>query len=584
MAAGKTTYQYILKMKDKMSGTLKKAGAQGGKTYGKMQKLQGNLNKVTGKFGPIAQTAFGVIGVAAVSKMTKSLVTNTIKMAEMGDEAAKSARRLGITAEELQKLRFAADRQGVSNSVLESSFSALQKRVGELRIGSGGLYTYLNKTGNNVLKSQLENATNAGEAFDLIVDAMGNLKDPMDRAALANAAFSRAGLDMIKLMEIGGEGIQDLKDQATELGFVMTNEAAAKSEKFVDVMTNFKATMKGLRITLASRLMPILQEFIEKMQQWIQSNKDLMAQKLEGFFEKVAKTAQWIVKNFDKLVVAGKILVGVLVALKVAQIAVNIAMMANPVGLVIAGVVALAASIYLVITRWEEFKKIMADRRDEPAFHLAKMHVPLLKSIDLLTFFSDRWNGIRRSFREGDTIIEKLEGIGKAAWSFLLKPIEAVLKVLSKLGPGFEDAYNSVKNIRGALDRGMMDETKVSTSAKLGYLQQYGFGTPEEMRKAGARARARRKMDRKSRMSGAFMPTTTGGFEGDASRMLGDDAGTAISAGGSKQTNVNITLQNLVNELNISGGDFDETTDDMKTKVQQALLQVLNSANTAALG
>ena len=59
-----------------------------------------------------------------------ALGASILKTAELGDEAAKTARRLGITAEALQELRFAADRQGVSNSLLNSSFTALQKRVG----------------------------------------------------------------------------------------------------------------------------------------------------------------------------------------------------------------------------------------------------------------------------------------------------------------------------------------------------------------------------------------------------------------------------------------------------------------------
>lgn len=57
-----------------------------------------------------------------------------------------------------------------------------------------------------------------------------------------------------------------------------------------------------------------------------------------------------------------------------------------------------------------------------------------------------------------------------------------------------------------------------------------------------------------------------------------------ISTGGRRQTNISITLENLVENMNISQEGFETATEDMEEQLTSALLRVLNSANQTANG
>jgi len=253
----------------------------------------------------------GTVLIAGIAAVGGAAAVGIKQMAEFGDEAAKTARRLGVTTEALQELRFAAERQGVSSGILNSSFTALQKRVGELKSETGSLYGFLNKTGQTALIRQLKGAKNTEEAFNILTVAMNKLEDPMDKAALASAAFSRAGVDMLKLFEAGIPGIKALREEARALGGVMSNETAAAAEAFQDSVSNLQLAIKGLGFTLLGGFLPIITKLQERFARLIASNRDFINQKLQDFIKKIIDVFKQLRPAFDNLIEAGKNLTSV---------------------------------------------------------------------------------------------------------------------------------------------------------------------------------------------------------------------------------------------------------------------------------
>lgn len=227
----------------------------------------------------------------------------TIGIAVQGDEAAKTSRRLGITAEALQEYSFAADRAGVSSQETIKSFEKLNKNVGDLRANTGSLNTILKNT-NPTLLEQLKNVTSNEEAFTLITDAINNMTNPLDKASLAQAAFGRSGLKMLTVMENGTEGISELREEARKYGNVMSNEAAANSEKFIDSVTNAKAALSGLAVIIGSNLIPMITPMIQKFAEFVANNKELIKTKVDAFFKgfvSFIKEGLPIVKDFASM-------------------------------------------------------------------------------------------------------------------------------------------------------------------------------------------------------------------------------------------------------------------------------------------
>lgn len=384
----------VLTLTDNMTGNFRRAANQttaiSRSTTQQITAMNQGVNRML-RVGAMAT-------VAAIGATSAAVIKITNDVATMGDELAKTGRQIGWTAEGLQEMRFAADRQGVSADTLTSSLEKLNKNVGDLRANTGSLRTILNQT-NPALAEQLMNVENNEEAFNLLVSEIGALPNQMDRAALAQAAFGRAGQDMLKLIEAGPEGIAALRAEAREYGLI-TNEGAAASEAYVDAMTNLKAVWAGAKTELASGLIPRATEMLTKLKDFLMANREIISQNINKFLDNMSEgfkdaipflKATWeiiqglvaafirfkpaikfaviwfgayiaLVKAFMAFQVAKSVFVAVraFMALAKAQGVLNAVMAMNPIGLIIIAIAALIAAIILMVKHWDVVKeKIM---------------------------------------------------------------------------------------------------------------------------------------------------------------------------------------------------------------------------------
>ena len=148
------------------------------------------------------------------------------KVAEAGDEIDKGSQKLQVTAEQYQKLSFAAERSGTSIATLAVANKTLQKSD-----FSGNLYD--------------------------AVKSVASISNASERAAKAVELFgSKAGQEMLPLLNSGAEGVQELFDQVDKLGGLMSNEAVAASAKYEDSLTNLKYAFSGFKNRLMADFLP----------------------------------------------------------------------------------------------------------------------------------------------------------------------------------------------------------------------------------------------------------------------------------------------------------------------------------------
>lgn len=382
-----------------------------------------NFSDQVGKsVGTLRNASIAMLGVGTAA------VGLTSKVAATGDEVAKTTRSIGFNATAFQEYQFAADRVGVSQSTFNKSLGAFGKRLGELKTrGSGALATQL-KTLNPALYETLKTTESTQEAFEIYIQSMRESGDASERNAMASAAFSRAGLKMGLIAQSSSEEINRLRERAQELGYVLSDKDLAAAETFTDEMTNMKATLSGVSNLIGAQLMPVLGKFFNRFTGFIVENRS----KIAGWAETIAaKTEQalpviisaakgigemmmtvgrltgklaGLVGGFDNLaiiIVAVKFaplvigavkLIGALGAMATALPAValgikgiGLALAANPIGLVVAGI---ATAALLVYKYWEPISG----------------------------FFSGLWEGITTKAGEAfDWIGKKLALVGSAA-------------------------------------------------------------------------------------------------------------------------------------------------------------------------
>lgn len=325
--------------------------------------------QVSGLLGPLGALGAG-LGVAGIVSFTQ-------RYSEAGDEIAKTSKLLGLNVEAYQELRFAAERSGVATGTFTQSMKAFTKRLGEARQGTGALHTFLDKLDPSIRRNVLA-ADTTEEAFRRLTFAMSKLTDEEDRAALASAAFSRAGLDMVNLMSGGVGEVDRLRQKMRDLGGVMGGEAARDAEAYRDSVTNFQTALSGLTNLIGAKLLPVLTPFLERITASIakfsasgeavgglEATMSRLGDVLDGislkgiidgitaFADSVSNVVRfvggWENALIGLAVVMNGPLIGALVSVAGMVAKIGVLMAANPIGLVAA---ALAASAYVIYDNW----------------------------------------------------------------------------------------------------------------------------------------------------------------------------------------------------------------------------------------
>lgn len=116
-----------------------------------------------------------------------------------------------------------------------------------------------------------------------------------------------------------------------------------------------------------------------------------------------------------------KIMVAGLYAQTAAQWLLNVAMTANPIGIIIVGIVALIALITLAVVKYNEWGAA-----------LLLVMGPLGWIINLIQSFRRNWDLITQSFKEGG-ILAGLKMIGKVILDSVLMPLEQMMLLIAKI-------------------------------------------------------------------------------------------------------------------------------------------------------
>lgn len=184
------------------------------------------------------------------------------KSLDAADAIGKTADVIGISTDALQEYRHVANLSGVATSLMESSFQAFAKRVGEAKQNTGPLITFLKKFDNQLLEN-IKNARSTDEALGLVFERMGQTASATDRAAIASAAFSRAGIKMVNFVKNGAAGLNKMRQEARDLGIVLNEDFIRASENANDQLEKLTRTLKTQATTAVIQFAPQIAEMAQ---------------------------------------------------------------------------------------------------------------------------------------------------------------------------------------------------------------------------------------------------------------------------------------------------------------------------------
>jgi hypothetical protein len=231
----------------------------------------------------MAMMGVGVAGAAALGIMVR-------KGVDYGTMIDKMAKQTGMTAEEVQKLKYAAEQEHLSFETLTKSIPMLTKYM---QYAADGMATYrreFDRMGITVT----DNEGKLRSTYDVLVDMAGwmSSKGISDETKLATAMtlLGRRGAEMIPFLKLGKETIQKLSQEAVDLGAVMSGESVRAAKKFGDELMRVTAPLKTMAAELGISLLPALTEWIERGKKVVKWLHDLSPE-MKAFVVKGAAMA-----------------------------------------------------------------------------------------------------------------------------------------------------------------------------------------------------------------------------------------------------------------------------------------------------
>lgn len=173
-----------------------------------------------------------------------------------GDEAAKTADKLGIATNKLMGLRHAAELTGVSSNNLDMGLQRMTRRVAQAASGSGEAVKALKELG---ISAQELNRLSPDQQFSKIADAMNQVDNQADKVRLTFALFDSEGVGLVNTMALGSAGLRDTVTEAERLGITLNRVEAAKLEAANDAMHRGKQAAKGFSNVVAVELAPYVE-------------------------------------------------------------------------------------------------------------------------------------------------------------------------------------------------------------------------------------------------------------------------------------------------------------------------------------
>ncbi|WP_163832165.1 phage tail tape measure protein [Spartinivicinus ruber] len=421
-------------------------------------------------------------GLAGAAGGLLAMVKST---ADRGDPIAKHAAKLGFTVEGLQEYQYAAERSGVSTAQFNTASQRMVRRVSEAAAGIGKTGKALKELG---LDAKWLNSLKPEEQFEQISEAMKHIPNKADRVRLAMKLFDTEGVGLVNMLNGGKAGLEALRKDARATGNIISKEDAKNAEDFQDAFLDFKQIIGSVSKSIGAKFMPLVTRMMIKFKafhekygarfnqllihmadslvnvgrfMWnLGSTVMTVAGKINKFIE---ATIGW--KNIAAVVAAlvGVKLVGAVLAAGAALMtiipaikAVGLAMMANPIGLIIK---LIAVGATLIYTNWSTVSTFLGDTFDaiasacSYAFEIIKKYflnfTPLgyiVSSWDSISgFFSKLWDGIGQAFDGG------VAGIAKSFLSY--SPLGLMMKIwqpaIDWLRSKFKWINNAIEKLKG---------------------------------------------------------------------------------------------------------------------------------------
>jgi hypothetical protein len=257
-----------------LNQTMSDVSREGGESVASLSGELGKLADVVSKGGAAASTGWlkvllgGAIGAAA-----GGILEYVHKTGQEMIELDRNAKEAGLSLEDFQKIKGAANLAGVSDDKFVAGLQQASKLLNDLGHGTTDLSKFLDA--NNVKYQQANGELiSMNEYLQVAARLINNAHTEQDRFKWAEVlGFSR---DWVRILEGGPAALQASMDRAQELGLVFDHELTERAKdfekKWQESSTSWEHSMKSAAMAIVP--------YIEQVVNYV---RDDLAREMENF-------------------------------------------------------------------------------------------------------------------------------------------------------------------------------------------------------------------------------------------------------------------------------------------------------------
>jgi hypothetical protein len=216
------------------------------------------LKRMRAKFSQASVAVAGTL--VAVGTAMGALVAKT---AAAGDQFHKMSIRTGVSVKTLSELSHVAAISGTNIETVSKGMTKLQKTANDANNGLSTATRGFDQIGVSVndANGQLKDTESL---FFEVIEGLRTVESRTKQAAIAQEIFGKSGAQMIPIINESAESIENLREEAHELGITFDQEAADNAAKFTDEMERLTKSAGALGKEMGLTLLPVLSDLADR--------------------------------------------------------------------------------------------------------------------------------------------------------------------------------------------------------------------------------------------------------------------------------------------------------------------------------
>ena len=406
------------------------------------------------------QEFFDELGSTIVA-LGNNFATTEREILQMALRLAGAGEQVGLTEAQILALATSLSSVGIEAEAGGTAFSRVMLDMQEaVETGSEKLDDFARAAGVSPEEFARVFRTDATQAIAIFLDGLKTMEEHGQETA---TIINELGLSGIRVRDslLRMKSAQDLMNDALALAnaewvdnAALTKEADLRFATFSSRTQLFKNNIFSLRVAIGNALLPSLNELIETVQpmvadfrEWAKENGGVIrgvailgpgliglgialraVSWILGAYLPIVRLAGWLTALMGKYAVGTRIALAALAAwtgiVTAAQWLWNIALTANPIGLIVVAIAALVAGIAGLIIYWDEVKEaakaawgwILDNVHNIPGFDLVKLQIEAIVWAwdKLVESVSSAWSFLSETLREAlpDVVVDWIWGDG----------------------------------------------------------------------------------------------------------------------------------------------------------------------------